>query len=64
MSLMLLRIKRFKVTHSVHNKNRIRQISRQYLATYPMLLTEHHLVQMERSRRSFEKHVGMGDEWN
>jgi hypothetical protein len=64
MSLMLLRIKRFKVTHGVHNKNRICQISRHYLAIHPVLPTEHHSVQMERIRRSFEKHVRMGGEWN
>jgi hypothetical protein len=51
MSLMFLRIKRFKVTHAVRNKNRIRHIrSRHYLAIYPVLLTEHHLVHMEWRR--------------
>jgi len=51
MSLMLLRIKRVEVTHAVRKKNRIRQInSRHYLATYPVLSTEHHLVEMERRR--------------
>jgi len=58
MSLMLLRIEKFKVTLAVRNKNRIHQIrSRHYLATYPVLLTVHHIVQMERRRWSFEKHV-------
>jgi len=50
MSLMLRRNKRFKVTHAVRNKNRLRQLRSRDLATYSVLLTEHHLVQMERKR--------------